>query len=207
MTRNALSPIISLVILASTQTSIVRPIDEAPRSRTLTAFRSRLLRAIERRDTAAVLATVAPNIGLGFGGDAGIDEFRGMLKLPATWRDLHDILTHGGTFGSDSTFYAPYWCNVIHLSVDAFEAWIVIDSAVPVRSAPRVAASVVTSLTYAVVRKDRSVPGTPGWEPITLADGRHGWVNAAQLRSPIGMRVGLFRKGGRWWLGSYFGGD
>ena len=199
------APTVALLLLGGSQTTIVRPVDQAPRDPTLAAFRVALLHAIEHTDTLAVLSMVDAHIGLGFGGDAGIDEFRRIL--PAAWRELHDILSHGGQFGSDSTFYAPYWCNVARLPIDAFEAWIVIDSAAPVRSSPDVHAPVLTSLAYAIIQKDRTTHGAPGWEGVILGDGRHGFVDARQLRSPIGMRVGLFRRAGRWWLGSYFGGD
>ena len=49
----------ALLLLASSQGTIVRPLDEASRDPTLVAFRSALLRAIDHRDTAAVLSVVA----------------------------------------------------------------------------------------------------------------------------------------------------
>jgi hypothetical protein len=186
----------------------VRPFDDAGRDLALVRFRARLLASVQARDTQAVLASVAPGVGLGFGGDSGVAQFARMLRDPGTWDELRDILTHGGRLVSDSTFCAPYWTGSDSLPGDAFELSVIIGSSVRVRERPDARASIMASLSYDIVRIDRNPrSGAAGWSPVLLRDGRHGFVAAQFVRSPIGMRLVLSRRVGRWWITAFYGGD
>ena len=186
----------------------VRPFDDARRDPALVGFRARLLASVQARDTQAVLASVAPGVSLGFGGDSGVAEFARMLREPATWDELRDILTHGGRLVSDSTFCAPYWTSSGPLPGDGFELSVVIGSSVRVRERPDARASIIASLSYDIVRIDRKPSaGASGWSPVLLRDGRHGFVAAQFVRSPIGMRLVLSRRVGQWRITAYYGGD
>ena len=75
-------------------------------------------------------------------------------------------------------------------SFDAFDHVAVIGPNVRVRSAPAPQASVLTALSFAVLRLggDRGYPQRP-WTAIVLPDGRHGFVAAELVRSPIDSRA------------------
>lgn len=98
------------------------PIDQADAS--FRAFRTELLAALSRRDTAYVYSIIAPEIKNTFGGDDSIAGFKRIwdLKDPNSkfWPTLTHVLQMGGKL-QDSTFVAPYVYAFWPDSVDAFE--------------------------------------------------------------------------------------
>jgi hypothetical protein len=193
------------------------PVDEAPRSPDFFAFRARLLVALARRDTTALLEAVAPEIRNSFGGDNGASDFRTRWRLqdPGSelWPELAAVLALGGTFENDSTFVAPYVFTRFPDSLDAFEYVAVIGENVRVRAEPALTAPILARVSFEVVGRARKPPRalTPSeaalWEPLQLADGRVGYVARAFLRSPIGYRAAFVRRGGRWLMTLFVAGD
>lgn len=186
------------------------PIDEADADPGFLAFRTLLLEAVRARDSAFVLRILDPDIKLSFGGEQGVADFRTTWRPDSAgselWPLLEDLLTHGGRFVGDSTFYAPYTFNALPDSLDAFTHAIAADSAVPVRAAPQDGAAVVARLRYHIVRVDRYYePGE--WVPLPLVSGDTGYVAARDLRSPVGYRAGFAKRGGRWYLVFLLAGD
>lgn len=203
-------PLIGLLALALVaQNTRILPVDEATRDTSLVRFRARLVQAVERRDTAAVLAASSPRIRLSFGDDMGIPSLRDRLRRDSTlWHELHDVLTHGGRFYDDTTFTAPYWFNYPGNDADAFEHVIAIETMVPVRGRPEAGAPIISTLSREVVKRgpdDAALPA--GWQSVTLRDGRRGFVLARQTRNPIGYRINLVRSGGRWLIVTFIAGD
>ncbi len=184
----------------------VPPRDEAGRSPSLLQFRARLLAGVEQRDTTAVLAGFSDSVRLDFGGGRGRAELRHRLAAgPELWDALHDVLSHGGEFLSDSSFAAPYWYTA-DLAGDPFETRIIIGSNVRIRAQPTLAGPIVALLTHATVRAaDRAAPA--GWDAVILPDGRSGYVASRFVRSPVGHRVVMTRAGGRWLVTAFVAGD
>lgn len=186
------------------------PIDEADADPGFLAFRTLLLEAVRARDSAFVLRVLDPDIKLSFGGEHGVADFRTIWRPDSAgselWPLLEDLLTHGGRFFGDSTFYAPYTFNALPDSLDPFTHAIAADSAVPVRASPQDTAGIVARLRYHIVRVDRYYePGE--WVPLPLASGDTGYVAARDLRSPVGYRAGFAKRGGRWYLVFLLAGD
>lgn len=186
------------------------PVDEGPRDPGFAAFRDSLLRIVERRDTTALFAVLAPEIKSSFGGDEGIAGFREHWRLrePDTelWAVLLDVLQHGGRFSGPDHFYAPYTFDALPDSLDAFEHLIVRDSGVVVRERPDAASAAVAMLSFDIVRAG-PYSTDPSWRAIALADRRVGYVEGTSIRSPIDYRAGFERRAGRWWLVVLVAGD
>lgn len=188
----------------------VRPLDEAARDPHFAAFRDSLLGIVARRDTTALLAIVAPEIKSSFGGGDGLAGFREHWRLDQPdsmlWAVLDDVLRHGGRFAGEESFWAPWTFLALPDTLDAFEHLIIRDSAVVVRESADPASAALGVLSYDIVRAGEYDPEA-AWRAIVLADGRRGFVSAAQVRSPVDYRAGFERRAGRWWLVILVAGD
>jgi hypothetical protein len=190
---------------APSQVARVSPVDEATRIPSLVRFRAGLLAAIARRDTARVIAAFSPRVRLSFGDASGHDELRRILRDETAWIELRDVLEHGGQFFSDTLFIAPYWFTA-RIDGDPFYMLVVIGSGVRVRERPGLDAPVIASLSHQAVLGGLT-PAAEGWQPVSLADGRTGFVASQFVRSPVGYRAGIERNGETWHIVFFLAGD
>lgn len=195
----------------STVEPILRPVDEASRRPDFAVFRRRLQDDVARRDEAALLAIVHPNVRTSFGDGGGIEAFRKEHlenKESGFWEEFATILRLGGRFRGNDAFDAPYTFSAWPGNLDSFECLAVIGSRVRVRAAPGLNARILTALDFAIVR---ALPGggaeTPGWRRVQLADGRTGYMASRYVRSPIAHRALFGFEDGRWRLMAYVAGD
>lgn len=182
------------------------PVDEATREPSLVKFRDDLLAAVRRHDVNAVMNAADPKIRTSFGAGGGAAEFRRQLEQPGSraWSELERILALGGTFqkgGDVQRFWAPYVYSAWPESgPDAFVALAVTDKDVPMHATNDPSSPAIATLSYDIV--------TPaGKDKFKTADGRVGWVDPKFLRSPIGYRAGLVRKGDTWKMEALVSGD
>jgi len=186
------------------------PVDEALRDPGFVAFRDSLLRVVARRDTTALFAVLAPGIKSSFGENDDLDGFRRVWRPEAPdtelWRELDDVLRHGGRFAGPDAFYAPWTFNALPDSLDAFEFLIVRDSNVVVRARPDAASAALAVLSYDIVRAG-PYTGDPDWRMVALANGDTAFVAARSIRSPVDHRAGFERRDGRWLLVFFLAGD
>ena len=215
--------IIALLILgchavpATGQTAKLLPVDEASRQPDFFAFRARLLVALARRDTSALLRTVAPEIRNSFGDDNGVAAFRRRWRLEAQdselWGELAAVLALGGTFENDSTFVAPYVFGRWPAGFDSFEYLAVIASNVRVRFKPSFTAPVLARVSFELVKRAPTTPSplTPAegafWEPVQFRNCQIGYVAKELLRSPVGYRAVFARRNGGWAMVTLIAGD
>lgn len=185
-------------------------VDEATRDPVFLAFRTNLLNAVARRDSAYIVSIVSDRIRNSFGGDGGIDEFERVWQLGAEdsrfWTEFGAVLRLGGAFQGEDSFIAPYttatWPNML----DGFQHSAVIATGVNVRSAPSLSAPVVARMSYQTVRLASDRP--PGdWLSVHLADGSTGYIDERYVRSPISYRAYFERMDGRWVLMMFIAGD
>lgn len=190
----------------------LRPIDEAHQQPDFVAFREELRKTMADQDVAALLRIVHPDIKNSFGGNDGIEEFKRMWELdrPGSriWDELREVLRLGGTFEEPDSFVAPYVFSRWPDGVDGFEHVAVIGSDVHIRSSPDAVASILATVSYAIVRLggDRGYPQQP-WTAVVLPDGREGFVASHLVRSPIDYRAFFVRLDGRWQMTIFLAGD
>lgn len=188
----------------------VTPFDEAARDSTFRDFREELLRIVSQRDTARLMAIVAPDVRVSFGPDNGVEAFREQWRPgdagSAIWTVLDDLLRHGGRFISPDFFVAPWTFFALPDSLDAFEYLVVRDTAVVVRDAPDTAAPALGQVSLAIV-KSTTASAPDGWTTVAIGDGRTGYAAAGQVRSPVDYRAGFERQDGRWVLVFLAAGD
>ena len=202
---------------AAGQAAKLLPEDQAARQPDFFSFRAGLLSALARRDTAAVLNIVAPQIRNTFGDDNGSAAFRRLWRLEAPdselWGALTAVLALGGTFEDDSTFVAPYVFSRWPSRYDAFDYLAVVGSGVRIRSEPRSNATVLGKASFGVVQRARAGPRplttaeAEAWEPVQLAQGGVGYMAKRLLRSPVDYRAYFVRHQGRWTMTTFIAGD
>ena len=200
------------------------PVDEASQDRGFLEFRNRLLDAIERRDTDAVVAMATKTIQLDFGGGEGREAFRSRLTLSRSdlseeyahlademreeyWNDLKETLSLGGRFVDAKTFHAPYvWTLELSDEDDPFSTSFIIDQDVQVRDRPNERGRTIGTLSYnkvEVLEYERDMR----FVKIKLPGNRNGYVRKDALRSPIDYRAFFIKSNGRWQLDLFLAGD
>lgn len=207
------------------QERFVRPVDEGPNDASFVAFRNKLLTAIDKRDTKAIVAVMDPRIKLSFGGDTGIAAFRRIWKPDSKqskfWDEFGKVLRNGGNFdtsnGRRNSFYAPYTFSSWPDDLDSFEYQVIFGNNVNLRSAASMTANVVGQLSYNVVKVDydRSVKKRVNgkttddyeWLRVTTLGGKTGFVNADYVRSSIDYRAGFTKVKGKWRFDFFVAGD
>jgi hypothetical protein len=192
------------------------PRDEANAS--FREFRSQLLDALSRKDTAFLYGILAPGIRTSFGGDGGIDGFKRQWHMddPETpvWTALSRLLSMGGKQSTDTNFVAPYVYAFWPDSMDAFEHIAVIGSAARLHQQPLADARVVGTVDHSILRvrewRGLSAAGVPAdtiWANVQLPSGASGWIRSADVYSPVGWRAMFVRQGNRWSMVFFVAGD
>jgi len=223
----AVPPVLAALIVTvgpafgGAQIASLPPVDEASRDSSLLRFRGDVLRALQRRDTAFIVSIVAPNVGNGFGGDAGLKDFRyfwfGGGERNRKMEQLREALQLGGALIDDSTYAVPYYAygGRFPSGLNAHGHALVLGEGVSVRQSPGSQRPVVAILTYGIVTLPKGWTGHPDqdgssdvvWLQVGLGDGKVGYVAEPYLRSPLGLRVTFRKRNGHWVLTSWAEGD
>lgn len=177
------------------------------------AFRDSLRAVVARRDTAGLLAVVAPDARLSFGDTpGGPDGLRQMWLAGAppdeahgatVWQVLTKLLD-GGSVDEDGAVTVPAVAALWPDTLDAFSHVAVAGENVPVQ-----ASATDTTVVARVSRIYLAVegPAEAGWWRVRLPDGRAGAVPTTATTSPVGYRASFWDDGDGWQLRSFLYGD
>jgi hypothetical protein len=194
------------------------PVDEAKRAPGLADFRNKLEAAVKKKDKAAVLSMLAPNVRT-TGNQQGVDAFAKAWNLDDPnsrfWTDMATILRQGGSFGlqgGNTTFTAPHVFGRLPQNLDPAQYGVISGERVNIRKTPDRQGETVTRLTYDVVKlapnpnpKTETIDGeTHPWVPIILPDGQTGYVYGRYIRQANGLHAAFERVNNEWKL-TYFG--
>ena len=213
-----LAPLVTAWLLVAAQAAppatsalTLKPVDEAAAMPDFFSFRARLLQVIARRDAAALLAIVDPDIKNGFGGDDGKAAFEQQWQPSSAgstvWETLATVLALGGTRSGEDGFIAPYVFAAWPDGVDGFEHVAVIGDAVRVRRAPRPDAAEIAQVSFTVLKRARDDQSPEEWTPVIAPDGQAGYISSQYVRSPIDHRAFFTKKGGSWRMVMLLAGD
>jgi hypothetical protein len=195
--------------LACAQTWKLPPKNEEGRDATLAAFLKSLRETVVRKDTAALLEAITPDIKNGFGGDDGAAAFRTSWELQKpnspVFAVLQNVLSLGGTWFDAEQYCAPYVSASFPEGIDPFEHHAVIGDGVRLRAEPSSNAAVVARLSYDIVETlDRGAE----WTQVKTHQGTVGYVASAYLYSPVGYRACFVKDAsGKWRMRSLLAGD
>jgi hypothetical protein len=196
---------------ASPSHTQLRPVDEAPECAGFAAFRTQLLNVIARRDAAALLQVVDPNVHLTFGDARGRADFRKMWLSGDPehdlWTQMRQVLELGGRCEQGDAFTAPYVFTDWPRDLAPHEFLAVIGAAIPLREKPDARAPVVAPLDFAIVRLTEFDTFGKTWLAVETPDGKAGFISVRSVRSAIDMRAIFVRKNGTWFITTWIGGD
>jgi hypothetical protein len=203
---------VSLTAASPHPPSKLPPADQCSAEPGFGAFKESLKQAAEHRDGDALLALLAPDVLVNFGGETGRDAFARQWDLKAgspheLWQQLTEILALGCA-RTGSTLVMPSLAEQFESDGDeeAFEKLIVISPAAELRAQPAADSARIQMLSWDVVtgvdrrREDH-------WVKVRLADGREGWIARRLVRSPLDYRVVIEKRGGQWIITAFVAGD
>ena len=187
------------------------PVDEAAAMPDFFSFRAGLLQVIARRDAAALLAVVDPDIKNGFGGDDGKAAFEREWQPSSAdskvWETLATVLALGGQRSGDDSFIAPYVFAAWPDGVDGFEHVAVIGDQVRVRRLASADAAPIAVVSFAVLKRGRDDDAPEAWTPVLAPGGQVGYIASQYVRSPIDYRAFFTKTDGRWRMVMLLAGD
>lgn len=173
------------------------------------SFRDGLRDVVARRDTAALLALVAPDARLSFGDDpGGAEGFRSMWFRgdppggEAVW-DVFERILAGGSAEEDGAVTVPFVPALWPSDLDPFVHVAVAGRDVPAYGHP--GGDVVARLSE--IALPILAPPLRGWWQVSLPDGRPAYVSTEEALSPVGYRAVFWDDGDGWRLRSFLAGD
>jgi hypothetical protein len=188
------------------------PVDECAGDPSFVAFRAALADAVERRDREALLALVADNIELDFGGGVGRAAFVETWELdrPATsrvWEELGQVLRLGCAREPEGEFlHSPSMALADQDYEDPLMSAVAIRPGAELRAAPDATAALVTTLDWDVL----TVPEwdfDAAWQQVVLGDASTGFVRTEDLRGLFAYRAVFSRVDGQWRMITFIAGD
>ena len=178
------------------------------------SFKARLRTAIARRDVRALADMSAGDIRLDFGGGSGKALLRSQLsgkESQAMWRELAETVSLGCAMDrGDMAFPWLYAQNIGE--VDPFEALVAIGPAVPLYRRANTNSAPITRLNWQMVTIQEGDLGVDAdkhpMRRVSVLNSRlEGYVQTDKLRSVLGRRLIVTRRGGVWEISAFVGGD
>ncbi len=198
------------VILQSQAAPSVRlyPVDDSARDPAFHSFVKRLRSAVETRNSNALRKLVDPEVVSGPAQEeTGWQRFAVKWKPDdansSVWSALSDLLELGFTKEHPSLFVSPYLVWRFPRDLDRASYLVVIRDKAALRTAPSLNATVVTPLSFDIVKK-LSEPergeGLGQWVRVQTIDGQTGYLNTKDVMSPLMPRAQFGIRNGHWLL-------
>ena len=187
------------------------PVDECSSEPGFSAFRQHLKDVVARKDRQALLAMLAPNVAVNFGGSDGPAAFAEAWGLDRAgdseiWPLLRRILALGCAV-SEEGFAIPSLTMQFEPEEDEdlFDKFVVISPAATLRSGPEPGSRPIAKLAWDVVKAVDQSKGAQ--TKVRLQDGREGWVYSEELYNPAYYRMFLRKRDGKWVIAAFIAGD
>lgn len=182
-------------------------VDDAGAVPAFAALRDTLRAVVARRDTAALLALVAPEARLSFGDDPpGPSGFRAIWfggDAPEPIWDALPRILDGGCVEEDGAVVIPAVAALWPHDLDPFAHVAVQGEDVLAFDAPG-GTAVATVHRVALATAG---PAADGWQPVVLPDGQEAVVSQDHVLSPVGYRATFWDDGDGWRLRAFLAGD
>jgi hypothetical protein len=198
MKANALTLALLVSLPAIASAATIPPRDECAASKSYAPITREIITIAQTRDTQRLLALIAPDIRLDFGGGEGKALFVETWRLDRgtespIWAELDKIVRLGCAVEDDWAAFPRYFVRA-PASGDVFAQYLAVGTGIAMRAAPRTTATQVATLAWDVVTlvdgdasDDTGNPLT--WLRVQRADGMTGYVKADYLRSVTDYRL------------------
>lgn len=174
--------------------------DEAVKDADLMETRSRVIRALERKDQRALAPFLHTRIALRAAAGTP-QQFFALMERERLWGDAANTLRLGGKFRDEAVFAAPYaQMSDARGIADKRNALYLRRKGTDLRERPANNARVVAKLDLGVLESLPEPAGTPkDWVFVRSMDNKRGFVLLSQVRGLAGSAI-VFRKEGEKWL-------
>jgi hypothetical protein len=186
------------------------PVDQCTRDPGLAAFRAKLKLATARHDRAGLLRLLSPDVLVNFGGASGRDAFAAEWSFDVSehgnvWEVLRTMLAMGCARSAAARIIPSL---IVQLEPyddeDLFDVRLVLPGArlFHITGDDKTA---VAMEPWSIV----TATNTAGdlWTGVKLASGREGFVPDDKLYEPIGYRMVIEKRGGKWTITAFVAGD
>jgi len=205
----------ALLLLASVPAqaalpSKLPPVDRCKGDAAFEKFRNQLRAAVAKKDRGALLALLAPDVLINFGGENGPAAFAKQWSFDAkeygnVWDQLN-VMIRLGCAPSEQSRIIPSMTVQLerHDADDLYDFTVILPGA----------------KLYKSVGVESSRPATTGWElakitsraadwgtGVKLADGREGYIADDHLYEPLGYRMVVEKRKGKWMITAFVAGD
>ncbi len=201
----------SAIVMLALQVNAPRlaPVSDEGRDGAFHAYIGKLKAAVSKRDEKALRKLVDSSVITT--NDAGKDQ-RGWEKFRvawgvgeidgAVWEVLADLMDLGFFREAPGIYVSPYVVWKFPRDLDPNNHLVVLRDALPLLEKPSRDSRPVATLAFDIVKQigDPLENGGFGWVEVQTASGVRGFVQSANLRSPLMPRAQFSRKDGRWTL-------
>jgi hypothetical protein len=210
--RLAIMPLL-LMVIPCANAKTFPPRDECAGVRDFQPVWQRLLTAVKARDSKALLALAADDIGWSQGDNAGKAGFAQFWRLQdgkksRIWTELDRIVTLGcAVDGRDLTI--PYLASRLPEGADHNIYLVVTGTNVNLRSGPSATANVITQLSWEVVVEVEAprIKVAEGWSRIQTGQGLTGYISTPYLRSADDYKAVFQHYKGQWLITAFVEGE
>lgn len=184
------------------------PVEQCDGNAGFRRFRNDLRAVVERQDERALLAMLADDVEVNFGGDRGPALFAANWKFGErreshVWAELRQALALGCAPTGDALI-APSFTPGFPEALDPFETVIIVPGTL-LRGGRSAAAHALGKLDWHLARVTDDGDGL--WLAVELVDGRKGFVRRGQTVSPLDYRLVFEHRGGKWRITAFVAGD
>jgi hypothetical protein len=209
-----------LALPAAAQHHRFEPVDEAAKDASWTAFRARLLKALQARDRKFVLDIVDRNVRNSFGQENGLAEFRRQWEPDAAdsplWPKLSSALFLGSAYVAQHKgpvrVCAPYVLPKWPVEIDPHGHGAITVRETLLKAAPDATSPTLQTLSHEIVAvldwevADRDPGVRQRWVKVRARAGE-GYVAEEHVRSPLEHTACFARGAGGWRLVALVAGE
>lgn len=204
---------LALLSMASSAAALparLPPIEQCKSDAGFNRFRNKLTQVVARHDRHGLLALLDPNVMIGFDGQRGRDQFARRWSFDPTeygnvWDQLRTMLRLG-CVNPNGVRLIPSLSEQLddHGADEAFELRLILPGA-KLFTEPGNEATATSVPAWSLATATES-PGDL-WTGVRLADGRQGLVPDDKVYEPLGYRMTIEKRGGRWMITAFVAGD
>ena len=179
------------------------PVDQCGGETSFTRFRTTLKQAAARKDRAALMKLVAPDVRTTFGGQGAKAFAQGWdYSEDDTWDRLKDILRMGCARSGDARVLPSFPIQFARFAGEPdFENLELARPGAKLLEDPENEQSVIATLSWELV----TAVSTAGdyWTGVRLEDGREGWISDADIYHPADVHLVVRKRRGKWMITEY----